>query len=105
MSDFLGGLMARRMAVLVVIMLSQCAGLTVIAIAVAAAGHPAPGAAVLPYAPLAGPPGGGGVAGLHRRLAVGKVSVRAPVPSLGGVVPGGVGAAPRHRAAARAPAA
>jgi hypothetical protein len=55
-SDFLGGLMTRRIAVLAVIVVSQTAGLTVIAIAVAAVGEPAPDAAFIPYAASAASP-------------------------------------------------
>ena len=97
MSDFLGGLMARRIAVLVVIMLSQCAGLTVIAIAVAVAGEPAPDADFVPYAALAGLAGVCGLAAFYRGLAMGKMSVVAPISSMAVLVPVIVGLATGDR--------
>jgi drug/metabolite transporter (DMT)-like permease len=99
-SDFLGGLMARRMAVLVVIALSQCAGLTVIAIAVAAAGEPAPDAEFVPYAAAAGLAGVCGLAAFYRGLAAGKMSVVAPISSMAVLVPVVVGLATGDRPSA-----
>ncbi len=89
--------MARRMAVLVVIVLSQCAGLTVIVIAVAAAGEPAPDAAFVPYAAAAGLAGVCGLAAFYRGLALGKMSVVAPISSMAVLVPVIVGLATGDR--------
>jgi drug/metabolite transporter (DMT)-like permease len=99
-SDFLGGLMARRIAVLVVIVISQTAGLTVIAIAVAAAGEPAPDAAFIPYAALAGLAGVCGLAAFYSALATGKMSVVAPISSMAVLVPVAVGLATGDRPSA-----
>jgi drug/metabolite transporter (DMT)-like permease len=99
-SDFLGGLMARRMAVLVVIVVSQCAGLTVIAIAVAVAGEPAPDAAFVPYAAVAGLAGVCGLVAFYRGLAAGKMSVVAPISSMAVLVPFVVGLATGDRPSA-----
>jgi drug/metabolite transporter (DMT)-like permease len=99
-SDFLGGLMARRIAVLVVIVVSQCAGLTVIAIAVAAAGEPAPDAEFVPYAAAAGLAGVCGLAAFYRGLALGKMSVVAPISSMAVLVPVVVGIATGDRPSA-----
>jgi drug/metabolite transporter (DMT)-like permease len=96
-SDFLGGLMARRMTVLVVIAISQTAGLTVIAIAVVVAGESAPDAAFVPYAALAGLAGVSGLAAFYTGLAVGKMSVVAPISSMAVLVPVVVGVATGDR--------
>lgn len=97
MADFLGGLMARRMAVLVVIVVSQSAGLAVIAIAVLAAGEPAPDAEFIPYSMLAGLAGACGLAAFYRGLAVGKMSVVAPISTMAVLVPVAVGLATGDR--------
>ena len=97
MSDFLGGLMTRRMAVLAVICVSQTAGLAVIAIAVTVAGEAAPDAAFIPYAALAGLAGVGGLAAFYSGLAAGKMSVVAPVSSMAVLVPVVVGIATGDR--------
>jgi drug/metabolite transporter (DMT)-like permease len=90
-SDFLGGLMARRMAVLVVLAISQSAGLTVIAITVALVGDPAPEATFVPYAAVAGLSGVCGLVAFYRGLAAGKMSVVAPISSMAVLVPVVVG--------------
>jgi drug/metabolite transporter (DMT)-like permease len=99
-SDFLGGLMTRRMAVLAVIVISQTAGLTVIAIAVAAAGESAPDAAFIPYAAAAGLAGVCGLAAFYSALATGKMSVVAPISSMAVLVPVAVGLATGDRPSA-----
>ncbi len=100
MSDFLGGLMARRMAVLVVIVVSQTAGITVIAITVAAAGESAPDAGFVPYAAAAGLAGVCGLVAFYRGLAAGKMSVVAPISSMAVLVPVVVGIATGDRPSA-----
>ena len=100
MSDFLGGLMTRRMAVLVVICVSQTAGLAVIAATVAIVGEPAPDSAFVPYAALAGLAGVCGLSAFYRALAVGKMSVVAPISSMAVLVPVVVGIATGDRPSA-----
>jgi drug/metabolite transporter (DMT)-like permease len=99
-SDFLGGLMTRRMAVLAVIAISQSAGLTVIAITVAVAGEPAPDAAFIPYAAAAGLAGACGLVAFYSGLAAGKMSVVAPISSMAVLVPVVVGIATGDRPSA-----
>jgi drug/metabolite transporter (DMT)-like permease len=99
-SDFLGGLMARRMTVLAVIVISQTAGLTVIALAVLLAGEPAPDAEFIPYAAAAGLAGVCGLAAFYRGLATGKMSVVAPISSMAVLVPVVVGIATGDRPSA-----
>ena len=92
--------MTRRMAVLAVICVSQTAGLTVIAITVAIVGESAPDAAFIPYASLAGLAGVCGLAAFYRALAVGKMSVVAPISSMAVLVPVVVGIATGDRPSA-----
>ena len=100
MADFLGGLMARRVSVLVVICVSQTAGLLVIALAVAAVGESAPEGNFVPYAAAAGVSGACGLAAFYRGLAVGKMSIVAPISSMAVVVPVAVGIATGDRPSA-----
>ena len=100
MSDFLGGLMARRIAVLAVIVVSQTAGLTVITLAVAIAGEPAPAAEFVPYAAAAGLAGVCGLVAFYRGLATGKMSVVAPISSMAVLVPVVIGLATGDRPSA-----
>jgi drug/metabolite transporter (DMT)-like permease len=99
-SDFLGGLMTRRMAVLAVICVSQTAGLALIATTVALVGESAPDAAFIPYAALAGLAGVCGLSAFYRALAVGKMSVVAPISSMAVLVPVVVGIATGDRPSA-----
>src|SRR5688572_5178716 len=92
--------MARRVSVLVVIVLSQSAGLVVIALAVAAVGESAPDAGFVPYAAAAGVSGACGLAAFYRGLAVGKMSIVAPISSMAVVVPVAVGIATGDRPSA-----
>ena len=92
--------MARRMAVLAVIVISQTAGLTVIAAAVVVAGEPAPDAAFVPYAAVAGLAGVCGLVAFYRGLAAGMMSVVAPISSMAVVVPVVVGVATGDRPSA-----
>ena len=97
MSDFLGGLMTRRIAVLVVLAVSQSAGLVVIAVAVALVSEPSPGGNYVPYAAAAGLSGVCGLVAFYRALAVGKMSVVAPISSMAVLVPVAVGVATGDR--------
>jgi drug/metabolite transporter (DMT)-like permease len=92
-ADFGGGLQARRVPLAAVLVISQLAGLTGVVVIVALRGEPAPGLSdLLPAA-------GGGVAGLvalgafYRGLAIGTMSVVAPISATGAMVPVVVGVA------------
>jgi drug/metabolite transporter (DMT)-like permease len=86
-SDFLAGLASRRLPVLDVLAVSQLAGLVILLVPLAAASGPAPGPdAVLP-ACAAGVAELVGFAALYRALAVGPMSVVAPLSSLAAAVP------------------
>jgi uncharacterized membrane protein len=85
--DFLGGLAARRVAVVVVLVVSQAIGLAGVALWVLATGDPFPGAGELAPAAAAGVAGLAGLAALYRGLAIGTMGVVAPISALSPVVP------------------
>jgi drug/metabolite transporter (DMT)-like permease len=86
-ADFLGGLASRRLALLTVLLLSQTVGLAGIAAVVAARAEAAPGWSFVPLALLAALLGTIAIAALYRGLAVGAMSVVAPIAATAAVVP------------------
>jgi drug/metabolite transporter (DMT)-like permease len=84
-ADFLGGLKSRSVHVLVVLLLAQISGLLAIALVVAVAGNPPPRSVL--WAALAGLFGTLGLASFYRGMAVGSISIVAPIAALGAVVP------------------
>ena len=86
-SDFFGGLASRRIPSLAVVAVSQCAGLAYALILLAAVRPEAPPGAELALGLAAGASGVVGVASLYRALAVGTMSLVAPIAALGAVVP------------------
>ena len=99
--DFLAGLSSRKLQVLTVLVVSQAAGLTSLVVIVAVRGNGPPEAQYLVYAALAGIAGAVGLAALYRGLAVGSMSVVAPISATAAVIPvlGGVIAGERPSAA------
>ena len=90
-SDFLGGLQSRRIPVLAVLAVSQSAGL-VFAFALV----PVVGADPLSFGDLliaagAGAAAIGGLGAFYRAMAIGTMSIVAPIAALGVVVPVGSG--------------
>ena len=85
--DFLGGLRAKRLPVLTVLVISQAAGVTSIALVVAIRAVGPPEARYVGSAVLAGICGAIGLAALYRGLAVGPMSVVAPISATAAVVP------------------
>jgi drug/metabolite transporter (DMT)-like permease len=92
-SDFLGGLTSRRLPVLGVLAVSQPAGLILIAVLIPLVGADPISADKLAIAFLAGAAGLGGLGAFYAAMAMGTVSVVAPIASLGVVVPVAVGLA------------
>jgi len=86
-SDFLGGLQTRRLPVLGVLAVSQPAGLVLIALLIAVTGADSISAGKLAIACLAGAASLGGLAAFYSAMAMGTVSVVAPIAALGVVVP------------------
>jgi drug/metabolite transporter (DMT)-like permease len=91
--DFLGGVAARRLAVLTVLALSQAVGLVGLVVWVAVAGEPFPGVAELLPAVGAGLAGLVGLGALYRGFAIGAMGIIAPISAAGPVVPLAVDAA------------
>jgi drug/metabolite transporter (DMT)-like permease len=87
LGDFLAGLRTRRLPVVTVLVVSQAAGLATIALVVAVRGDGPPAARYLGYAALAGVAGAVGLAALYRGLAVGPMSIVAPISATAAVVP------------------
>jgi drug/metabolite transporter (DMT)-like permease len=92
-SDFLGGVQTRRLPVLGVLAISQPAGLLLIALLIPLIGADSISAGKLAIACLAGAASLGGLAAFYSAMAMGTVSVVAPIAALGVVVPVVVGLA------------
>jgi drug/metabolite transporter (DMT)-like permease len=89
--DFLGGLAARRMSTLTVLAGSSLAGLIAVIVFVAVRGDAPPPAEAIALAAAAGLAGALGLGALYRGMAVGAMSVVAPISSAAAVVPVVVG--------------
>ena len=92
-SDFLGGLQTRRLPVLTVLAVSQPAGLVLVALVIPLTGADPISAGKLAIAFLAGAASLGGLAAFYSAMAMGTVSVVAPIASLGVIVPVVIGLA------------
>lgn len=90
-SDFLGGLTSRRLPVLGVLAVSQPAGLVLIAALIPLIGADPIAADKLAIAFVAGVASLGGLGAFYAAMAMGTVSVVAPIAALGVVVPVAVG--------------
>ena len=86
-SDFLAGVKARRLAVLWVVFVSQVTGLVLVGVAALASGAPLPGGQAALLATGAGLAELVGFAALYRALAVGRMSVVAPISAMAALVP------------------
>jgi uncharacterized membrane protein len=86
-SDFLGGLKSKSLPLLWVLLISQGSALVLLALIVPASGEGAPSGEYFAYAALAGVAEAVGVAALYRGLAVGVMSIVAPVAATAPVVP------------------
>jgi drug/metabolite transporter (DMT)-like permease len=84
-ADFTGGLVTRRAAAIPVVVLSQAAGLVLIALLLPVLPAATPRAADLWWGAAAGLAGGIGVALLYHALAIGTMSVVAPTSAVAGV--------------------
>jgi drug/metabolite transporter (DMT)-like permease len=97
LADFIGGLKARTLDVLAVLVISQGLALLLLAVAVAASAPEAPSTAAALAAAGAGVAGVAGLAALYRGLAVGAMAVVAPIAALGAGIPVAVGIATGDR--------
>lgn len=92
-ADFVAGLKSRRLNLLTVMLISQVAGLALVATAVAVRGAGPPGGDFAILAALSSVAGNLGLAAFYRGLAVGVMSVVAPLSALAATVPVAVGVA------------
>jgi len=91
-ADFTGGMATKRTPAMAVVVLSQLAGLVVLAVALPLLGTPVPPSGDLAVGAAAGIAGGIGVTLLYRGLAIGRMSVVAPITAVGAAcLPVGVG--------------
>jgi uncharacterized membrane protein len=81
-ADFIGGMTARRAATLAIVVVSQMAGLVLVGVLLPVVGTPVPGLHDWFWGSVAGIAGGGGVALLYRALAIGVMSLVAPVTAV-----------------------
>ncbi len=91
--DFLGGIAARRLAVLTVLLVSQAVGLAGVSLWVLASGDPYPGTTELLPAAAGGITAMIGLAALYRGFAIGAMGIVAPISAASPVVPLAVDAA------------
>lgn len=91
--DFISGLMSRRVALLSVLVLSQGAGLPLMALVALLRGDLPQDFSFVPYAALASLFGQIGLASLFRGMAVGTISIVAPISATGAAIPVIVGLA------------
>ena len=85
--DFLGGLAARRLAVLTVLAISQAVGLAGVLVWVFLSGDAFPGVAELAPAALGGIAALVGLGALYRGFAIGAMGIVAPISAAAPVVP------------------
>ena len=90
-ADFTGGLLSRRRAVLTVLLVSQAGAVAVALVLLAATGGPGPRAAGVAWGVGSGMLGVVALAAFYRGLAIGTMSIVAPVSATGAAVPVAVG--------------
>jgi drug/metabolite transporter (DMT)-like permease len=86
-ADFAGGVQSRRRPIVVVLLLMQATAIGPLAVVALAAGDPAPHGSGVAWALAASAAGGLGLAAFYRGLAIGTMSIVAPVAAMGAVVP------------------
>jgi drug/metabolite transporter (DMT)-like permease len=99
-ADFTGGLLSRRHAVLAVLLVSQASAVALALVLLAAAGGPVPAAAGIAWGVGSGVVGVAALAAFYRGLAIGTMSIVAPVSATGAAVPVLVGVLRGERPAA-----
>ena len=92
-TDFLGGLKSRQLGTLVVLVVSQVAGLLLLGLAVAIFGLPSRAWQLVVYAAISGVSVVIGVSAFWYALTVGAMGVVAPIAATAGLVPVVVGLA------------
>jgi drug/metabolite transporter (DMT)-like permease len=97
LGDFVGGLTSRKLAVLIVLPLTQLTGFVTVLVFIAFHGDRLPPAHAALAAALAGLAGAVGLGALYRGMAVGAMGVVAPISSIAAVVPVAYGIARGER--------
>jgi drug/metabolite transporter (DMT)-like permease len=87
LADFLGGIQARRAAVLTVLAVSQAAGLVGVLALLLASGEPAPTLGEMAPAMVGGVFGIAALGAFYHALAIGTMSIVAPISATGAAVP------------------
>jgi drug/metabolite transporter (DMT)-like permease len=85
-SDYLGGIKSRVVPLLALVAVSQLAGLVLIAVVTGATGS-FPNASTAAYAAIGGAAGVIAVAAFYRGMAIGRISIVAPVSATGVAIP------------------
>lgn len=93
LADFLSGLKSRRLGVLLVLLWVEVSGLLVVGTIILASGEPLPDGRTLLYAALAGAAGTSALGAFYKALAVGTMSIVAPISATGVMLPVIVGLA------------
>ena len=96
-ADYLGGLKSRVVATTVVVFVGQFTGLLLVGAVVVLSGKGPPEGRYVVYAVLAGLAGAVGIGALYRGLAVGSMSIIAPITATGAVIPVVAGVATGER--------
>jgi drug/metabolite transporter (DMT)-like permease len=99
-ADFIGGVQSRRLPALRVVLLSQSIGLAAVVVVLAVRGTGPPGFVALLPAVGGGVAGVAGLSAFYRALAIGTMSIAAPIAATGVAVPVIVGIAGGDRPAA-----
>lgn len=95
-SDYLGGVKSRVVPLLTLIMVSQLAGLALVGV-LAVATHSYPDGRTAIYAVLAGSAGLIALAAFYRGMAIGRISIVAPISATGAALPIAAGLARGER--------
>ncbi len=96
-ADFMGGVASRRISVLTVLVISQIVGLLLLLVVVAIRAEGPPEVHHLAVAALSSVAGVGALAAFYRGLAVGSMSVVAPISATAAVIPVVAGVATGER--------
>ena len=87
LADFLSGLKSRRLGVLLVLFWVEVSGLIVVGTIIAVSGEPLPDGRTILYAAIAGAAGTSALGAFYRALAVGTMSIVAPISATGVMLP------------------
>jgi drug/metabolite transporter (DMT)-like permease len=96
-ADFLGGLQSKRVTVPVVLCLVEGTGLALVLVVIAASGEPLPGTRAVALSVVAGIAGVIALGCFYRALAIGTMSIVAPISATGVALPVVVGVATGDR--------